>query len=163
MGESTSEQDKLRTPSEFLLIASDNYKDSPNTHHMNNTIDEERLVDELLERIEPLELNETRLQVEVQQLRERLQETERQIEAQPAIKAKVVPTPRNNRQQRQVIARDRDCRQLNIGDPVYILTRGVHRKRRGSIYKLGTDRVIILDNTGIQQSRAPHNVRYTGE
>ena len=32
-----------------------------------------------------------------------------------------------------------------------------------TIYKLGTDRVIILDRNGIKQSRVLHNVRYTGD
>ena len=130
---------------------------------MNNAIEHENLVNDLLLCIERLEINEARLEQEVETLRSRVQATENQIDNQPAIEAEVVDDIQPTQQRNRVIARDRDGRQLQLRDPVYILTRGVHRERRGTIYKLGTDRVIILDRNGIQQSRAPHNVRYTGD
>ena len=119
------------------------------------------LIDELLQRIERLELHETELQQEVNTLRQRVVETEEQLATQQIVEAEVVEPRR--RQQTTVRVTDRDGRVLREGDPVYILTRGVHRERRGVIHTLGTDRVIVLDRTGVQQSRVPHNVRYTGE
>lgn len=115
------------------------------------------LVEELLHRIERLELNEAALQRELETLRETARNTE-QILTENAIEATTIQ-PVNTIQQQ--IARDRDGTHIHIGDAVFILTRGVFTERWGTVTEIRTDinQIKILDREGISQRRAPRNVR----
>ena len=58
---------------------------------------------------------------------------------------------------------DVNHRHLELGDKVYIVTRGAHtnRSRRGRVtgFDQYRNRVIVTDEVGVQQERAPKNLR----
>ena len=64
---------------------------------------------------------------------------------------------------RKNIFLDEKGKRLDIGDRVYIVTKGAHtnRSRRGtvSVFDPYCNRVIVLDTTGVEQERAPKNLR----
>ena len=120
-----------------------------------NVAEDTDLIEELLHRIERLELNEEALQREVTTLQNQLRDTEQRLTEQ-AVAAEVIP---DDRDQGPTTAQDRDNTPIQIGDRVHILTRGVHRSREGTVREIGTTQITILDTNGIEQVRAPRNVR----
>ena len=123
-----------------------------------STSPNEDIIDELLTRIQRLELNEAALEREVQSLQNQLQQQERALDSNPAIEAVVVHSPRSDTI--QTTAEDRDGRTIRVGDRVRILTKGVHKERQGTIVELELPSwVHIKDRLGITPRRAPHNTR----
>ena len=121
------------------------------------------LINELLQRIERLELHEVELQQEVEQLRAAAEETERLLLEQ-AVETTTVQAQTAGADTDGPVAQravDRDGTEINVGDAVFILTRGVYRQRWGTITQiiLEKNKVHILDNDGITQTRKPRNVR----
>lgn len=147
---------------------------------MSNNRDLEQEIDELRNKVARLELHTTVLKRHIGQLNARLRgdtnvglartpdEVQGQITAEdnteearrdtysPAIEEEYERARRN-------IFLDCNDRHLQLGDRVYILTKGAHtkRSRRGNVsgFDQYRNRVIVTDETGIYQERAPKNLQ----
>ena len=115
--------------------------------------DDTTLIDELLNIIERLELHERVREQEIDTLRTRLTEMEQLLSTYTVASTIAI----EETAEPQIT--DRDGTVLQIGHAVHILTRGVHREHYGYINTISERVVTIRDRTGINQNRAPHNVR----
>ena len=117
---------------------------------MNN--DSDQSIEALTKRIEALELDNKKLKRAVEQLR--TAETK---------KSKPVISDKQHTTIQQEIYLDRNEREIELGDTVYIVTSGAHtnRSRTGTVtgFDWHRNRVFILDERKVTQERAPKNVR----
>ena len=123
----------------------------------NNEADDD-LINQLQARIQRLEISEINLQNQVRNLQQQVRNQRQQRQHGPQL-IQAVAVPDNEQEPLNQRFRDRDGTTINLGDRVYMITRGVHRERRGTIIEFRLPWVIIEDRTGTIQRRAAHNVR----
>ena len=152
---------------------------------MSRNIDNE--VEELRKRVETLELHNKVLKRSIAQLKAQVrgesiglartpQQRDAEIEAEKNTNSgqassnpsaahgnSLTPLEAEFDRARKNIFLDEKGKRLDIGDRVYIVTKGAHtnRSRRGTVsgFDPYRNRVVVLDTTGLEQERAPKNLR----
>ena len=126
-------------------------------------------IQNILQRLQRLELENQNLKAQVFELQSRNQSnikgtintcnTQESHSQKKATAEETINTNRLFPGQSPRTYKDRDGNILQIGNKVHILTKGAYKSRSGRIHRFDNDWVTILDEDNIQQSRLPHNLR----
>ena len=125
------------------------------------TKESESELDRLIKRVEALELDNARLSQQVDILKENALQARSATDFITASTRGAHKT--THKQIDDEVYLDRLGNPIELGDHVYIITPGAHtaRSRRGTVdgFDKHRNRVFVLDECGIQQERAPKNLR----